>query len=143
MDKLLDWLPAVTALIMAAIAIYMAGSQKRQVEATIAKLQAETDKNKADVSTSAVMAAAAIIDDMREEDHRKQGRILELEASCQKQAEEFERTLKKKLAETTNLESQLMQAHEYISVLESRAETIDEVIEAIRSVAQENNKETF
>lgn len=138
-----DWLPAIAALIMAAIALYQARSQKTQVEATVEKLRAETTKAQADVSTSAVMAAAAIIDDMREEDHRKQSRILELEASCQKQAEEFERTLKKKLAETTNLQSQLMQAHEYISVLESRAETIDEVIEAIRSVAQENNKETF
>lgn len=138
-----DWLPAIAALIMAAIALYQARSQKTQVEATVEKLRAETTKAQADVSTSAVMAAAAIIDDMREEDHRKQGRILELEASCQKKAEEFERTLKERLAETTNLQSQLMQAHEYISVLESRAETIDEVIEAIRSVAQENNKETF
>jgi len=138
-----DWLPAIAALIMAAIALYQARSQKTQVEATVEKLRAETTKAQADVSPSAVMAAAAIIDDMREEDHRKQIRILELEASCQKQAEEFERTLKERLAETTNLQSQLMQAHEYISVLESRAETIDEVIEAIRSVAQENNKETF
>lgn len=139
MDKLLEWLPGLGALIMAAIALYQAQAQKRQTEAQVDKLRADTDKSRADVQSSAVMAAAAIIDDMREEDHRKQTRILELEAEKADLAANFERTLKEKVAQNLTLESQLMQAHEYISVLESRADTINEILEAIHGGDKTNS----
>lgn len=95
---------AVAAAISSAVAIYLAKSQKQQTVASAAKSQA-------DISSTSILAAAEIIDDLREENNRlrkdrldRDGKVRELRS------------------ENLNLQSQLLQATERITALETLIE---------------------
>lgn len=95
---------AAGALVTALIAIYQARAQKQQ---TIAS----ADKSRADISSTSILAAAEIIDDLREENNRLRKDRLDRDGK-----------IKELRSESLNLQSQLLQATERITALETLIE---------------------
>lgn len=99
-----SFLAAIGALVVALVALYQARAQKQQTVAS-------ADKSRADISSTSILAAAEIIDDLREENNRLRQDRLDRDGK-----------IKELRSESLNLQSQLLQATERITALETLIE---------------------